>query len=155
MLQQFSHIFAFILLAIAFVAGGLLTNKILRRNRPTRLKLDTYECGEDPIESAWHRFNVRFYVIALVFIIFDVEIVFLFPWALVFKQLGWLALTEMFVFLGILVLGFAYIWSRGDLDWVRPEPVIPTLDNLMKLPGGASAAVARLREAGLTQRGIE
>jgi len=84
----------------------------------------SYECGEVPEGSAWVKFNVRFYVIALIFIIFDVEVIFLFPWAVVFQELsnnglGLLAFIEMFVFVLILIVGFAYVWVKGDLDWVK------------------------------------
>ena len=84
----------------------------------------SYECGEVPEGSAWVKFNVRFYVIALIFIIFDVEVIFLFPWAVVFQELsnnglGLLAFIEMFIFVLILIVGFAYVWVKGDLDWVK------------------------------------
>ena len=82
-------------------------------------KLTSYECGELPEGSAWVKFNIRFYVIALVFLIFDVEIVFLFPWAVVYQELGLLAFVEAFLFVLILVVGFAYVWVKGDLDWVK------------------------------------
>ena len=82
-------------------------------------KLVSYECGEIPEGSAWVQFNIRFYVIALIFLIFDVEIVFLFPWAVVYKELGLLAFIEAFIFVLILVVGFAYVWIKGDLDWVK------------------------------------
>lgn len=84
----------------------------------------SYECGEVPEGSAWVKFNVRFYVIALIFIIFDVEVIFLFPWAVIFQELsanglGLLAFVEMFIFVLILIVGFAYVWVKGDLDWVK------------------------------------
>ena len=84
----------------------------------------SYECGEIPEGSAWVKFNVRFYVIALIFIIFDVEVIFLYPWAVIFQELtnnglGLLAFLEMFIFVLILIVGFAYVWIKGDLDWVR------------------------------------
>ena len=82
-------------------------------------KLLSYECGEIPEGSAWVQFNIRFYVIALIFLIFDVEIVFLFPWAVVYQELGLLAFIEAFIFVVILVVGFAYVWIKGDLDWVK------------------------------------
>ena len=82
-------------------------------------KLISYECGEIPEGSAWVQFNIRFYVIALIFLIFDVEIVFLFPWAVVYKELGLLAFIEAFIFVLILVVGFMYVWKKGDLDWVK------------------------------------
>ena len=82
-------------------------------------KLLSYECGEVPEGSAWVQFNIRFYVIALIFLIFDVEIVFLFPWAVVYQELGLLAFIEAFLFVLILVVGFMYVWVKGDLDWVK------------------------------------
>ena len=87
-------------------------------------KLESYECGEVPEGSAWVKFNVRFYIIALIFLIFDVEVIFLFPWAVVFKELsetgfGFLAFIEMFIFVSIVIVGFAYVWVKGDLDWVK------------------------------------
>ena len=82
-------------------------------------KLIPYECGEIPEGSAWVQFNIRFYVIALIFLIFDVEIVFLFPWAVVYQELGLLAFIEAFLFVLILVVGFIYIWAKGDLNWVK------------------------------------
>ena len=88
-------------------------------SKKTKEKLDTYECGEVPEGSAWLQFNIRFYVIALIFLIFDVEVVFLFPWAVVFKELGLLAMVEMSIFLVILIVGLAYVWVKSDLDWVK------------------------------------
>jgi NADH-quinone oxidoreductase subunit A len=81
--------------------------------------METYECGEESEGSAWLQFNIRFYVIALIFLIFDVEVVFLFPWAVVFKEMGLLALIEMGIFLLILVVGLAYVWVKADLNWVK------------------------------------
>ena len=75
--------------------------------------------GEVPEGSAWVKFNVRFYVIALIFIIFDVEVIFLFPWAVIFQDLGFVGLIKMLIFMVILVLGFVYLWIKGDLDWVK------------------------------------
>jgi len=131
MLNEFSHVFAFFLLAIVFVAGGLVTNYFIRPRKPNELKLSIYECGEDPIGSGWLKFNIRFYVVALIFILFDVEIVFLFPWAVVYKQMGVLAFSEMLVFLAILIVGFAYVWVKGDLDWVRPKPYVAEMNDLI------------------------
>ena len=133
MLGEFSHVFAFIILAIIFVAGGLLTSKILRPKNPNQFKLSSYECGEDTIGGAWVKFNIRYYVVALIFILFDVEILFLFPWALVFKQMGWFAISEMFTFLGILLVGYIYVWAKGDLDWARPKPYVARLKDVVAL----------------------
>jgi len=88
---------------------------------PLPEKYTTYECGEEPVGSAWIQFNIRFYVIALIFIIFDVEVVFLLPWAVVFRKLGMFAFVEGLIFLAILAVGLAYVWRKGDLAWVKPE----------------------------------
>jgi NADH-quinone oxidoreductase subunit A len=125
MLTDFSRILAFFIIGAVFVAGGLIVAWLLRPKRPYSEKLTSYECGEEPVGDSWIRFNIRFYVVALVFLVFDVEIVFLFPWALVFKQLGMFAFVEMMVFLAILLVGFAYVWAKGDLEWDKPRPEIP------------------------------
>ena len=131
MLSDFGYILLFIISGIAFVALMLFIAKLIRPNRPNLEKLSTYESGEEPDGNANVRFNMRFYVIALIFVLFDVELIFLFPWATVFGNQhlieltnglwGWFSIVEMFVFLGILVLGLAYAWVKGHLDWVRPD----------------------------------
>ncbi len=128
MLTEFGQILAFILLAVIFVFIGLLTARIVSPHNPTKEKRTTYECGEDTIGPSWIKFNIRFYVIALIFVIFDVEVVFLFPWAVVFQKMGMIAFIEMLIFLLILAVGFIFVWARGDLEWVRPEPEIPALN---------------------------
>ncbi len=128
MLTEFGKILIFLIIGAIFVAGGLIASWILRPHRPYPEKLTSYECGEEPIGNAWIRFNVRFYVVALIFLIFEVEIVFLFPWALVYRTMGLFAFIEMAVFLGILMVGFAYVWVKGDLDWDKPRPQIPTIE---------------------------
>ena len=119
------------------VCLAFFINKLIAPHKPNPEKLTSYECGEEPTGNAWMPFNSRFYVIALVFLLFDVEMVFIFPWAIVFgshelnnadPRWGWLALTEMFVFLGILILGLAYVWAKGDLDWIKAKPIVPTTD---------------------------
>jgi len=127
MLTEFGKILIFLILGALFVAGGMIAAWLLRPHRPYPGKLATYECGEEPIGNAWVRFNVRFYVIALVFLIFEVEVVFLFPWALVYRQLGLFAFVEMAVFLLILIVGYVYVWVKGDLDWDKPKPEIPVI----------------------------
>ncbi|HLG42145.1 MAG TPA: NADH-quinone oxidoreductase subunit A, partial [Planctomycetota bacterium] len=92
---------------------------IIRPKRPYPEKLTTYECGEDTIGSAFVQFNVRFYIIALIFLIFDVEVASLIPWATVYKKFGIVALIEMGIFMLILISGFAYIWVKRDLEWVK------------------------------------
>lgn len=125
MLAEFGRVLIFLIIGAVFVAAGLIVARLLRAHRPYPSKLSTYECGEVPVGDTRIRFNIRFYVIALIFLIFDVEVVFLFPWALVLRELGWFALMEMVVFLGILFVGYAYVWRKGDLEWDRPAPRIP------------------------------
>ena len=127
MLTDFGRIFIFFLIGAVFVAGGLVFAWLLRPSRPYPNKLTSYECGEVPVGDAIVKFNIRFYVVALIFLIFDVEVVFLFPWALVFEKLGMYAFAEMMVFLVILLVGYAHVWAKGDLDWDRPVPSIPTV----------------------------
>jgi NADH-quinone oxidoreductase subunit A len=128
MLTEFGRVLIFMIVGALFVAIGLLTAWLLRPHRPYPSKLSTYECGESPIGDTRVRFNIRFYVIALIFLIFDVEVVFLFPWATVYKNLGWFAFVEMLVFLAILFVGYAYVWRKGDLDWDKPAPQIPRFE---------------------------
>jgi NADH-quinone oxidoreductase subunit A len=125
MLTEFGRVLIFLLLGVIFVAGGLITSWLIRAHRPYPSKLTTYECGETPLGDTRVRFNIRFYVVALIFLIFDVEVVFLFPWATVFRELGWFAFIEMMIFLAILFVGYAYVWRKGDLDWDKPRPQIP------------------------------
>lgn len=116
------------------VALIFFINRIVSPKNPTREKLTSYECGEEPTGSAWLPFNPRFYVIALVFLLFEVEMVFVFPWATVFgsheinsfePRWGILSLIEMFVFLGVLILGLVYVWVKGDLEWIKPAAIKP------------------------------
>jgi NADH:ubiquinone oxidoreductase subunit 3 (subunit A) len=121
MLTSYSSVLAFMVVALAFLVVNLIAWKILRPSRFSEEKLTTYECGENPTGSAWVQFNIRFYVFALIFIIFDVEAVFLLPWAVVFRELGMVAFLEGLVFIAILVVALAYVWRKGDLEWVRAE----------------------------------
>ena len=121
MYQDFLPIIIFTALAVVLIGLPLGLQFILspRKNKGGD-KLISYECGEIPEGSAWVQFNIRFYVIALIFLIFDVEIVFLFPWAVVFKdflQYGPFIFVEMVIFLSILTFGFVYVWKNGVLDW--------------------------------------
>ena len=189
MLPLVAYMLLFLVIAVVFVAFHLLLGRLVRPNRPNAEKATIYECGEPTIGSAWIQFDLRFYVVALLFVIFDVEVAFFFPWAVVFGQannaantglsveerasaylalvpdqpecraqrnevrrllekaqdpaiedrdqirnkleekladttapaqsLGWMALFDILVFFGVLLVGFAYLWKRGDLAWVR------------------------------------
>ena len=131
MLTDFGIILLFFIIGFIFVGIGLVSSAIVRPNKPNPIKNSTYECGEIPMGVPWVRFNVRFYVVALVFLLFDVEVVFLLPWAVVFKGLGWFAFIEMLVFVVILMAGLAYVWAKGDIDWEKPIPYIPKLSDLV------------------------
>jgi NADH-quinone oxidoreductase subunit A len=124
---QFANVLIFVLLA--FVLCGLMLGLglLLRPANPTQNKLSTYECGEPPSGPAWINFNIRFYLIALVFVIFDVELAFVYPVVTVFKDWvargqGALALTEIAIFIGILAVGLVYVWGKGDLEWLKRLP---------------------------------
>lgn len=131
-ISGFGEILLFIIGGTLFIALTLLISRFIRPNRPNAEKLSTYESGEEPVGSAWAQFNIRFYIIALIFLLFEVEIVLLFPWATVFakKELiaqtngrwGWFAVTEAVAFIVILALGLAYAWKNGFLNWVKPDP---------------------------------
>ena len=118
-----AHATILIYVGVVIVALGvsLIAWTVLRPSRYSEEKLTTYECGEDPTGNAWIQFNIRFYVFALIFVVFDVEAVFLLPWATVFRELGLLAYIEGLVFIAILVVGLGYVWRKGDLAWVRTE----------------------------------
>ncbi len=119
MYRDFGTVFLFIIIGAVLLTVALLLAKLLSPARPSKNKLSTYECGEEAEGSAWVTFNIRYYVIALIFIIFDVEVLFLFPWAVVYKDLGWFAFIEMAIFLVILIFGLVYVWKKRDLDWVK------------------------------------
>lgn len=141
-LTEFGKIFLFLIIGILLVSATLFLSRLLSIRRPTPLKLSSYECGEEPSGNSWLQFNSRFYVIALIFLLFDVELIFIFPWTTVFGQKilinadpmwGWLTLIEMFIFVGILLIGLVYVWRKGDLDWIRPEQKLPVAESNIPL----------------------
>ena len=124
---QFANVLVFF--ALAFVLCGLMLGLgiLLRPANPSRSKLSTYECGEPPSGPAWINFNIRFYLIALVFVIFDVELAFVYPVVTVFRDWirngqGGFALAEITLFIGILAVGLVYVWVKGDLEWLKRIP---------------------------------
>jgi len=162
MTELVGYMVLFVVVAVFFVFIHLVAGRFIRPVKPDPEKLTIYECGEPTIGSSWIQFDLRFYVVALLFVIFDVEVAFFFPWAVVFgkvnalasmdekdpgrtaivqqlvptdsnrpetanpqisvndaTRLGWLAFWDLLVFFGVLLVGFAYLWRRGDLDWVR------------------------------------
>ena len=116
--QNYIPIFIFIAVVGILIPLTLVLAKLVRPANPNKVKLMPYECGVDPIDNARGRYTVRFYIIAILFVVFDVETIFLFPWAVRFKFLGVFGLVEMLVFLAILVAGYIWIWKKGALEWV-------------------------------------
>jgi NADH-quinone oxidoreductase subunit A len=196
-----AYLLVFLVVGVFFIFFHLMLGKIVRPARPDAEKLTIYECGEPTIGSSWIQFDLRFYVVALLFVIFDVEVVFFFPWAVVFgkatalgqtdqpdraqlsqelvpaemrllppirgqqnqpgqqlaaanepiavdgaRSLAWLAFWDILVFFGVLLVGFAYLWKRGDLDWVRSTMAEESPAALPEPPGSALAARAEQRE---------
>jgi NADH-quinone oxidoreductase subunit A len=144
-IPEFGVILLFIIGGILFTSAVLFVGWLIRPHRPNEEKLSSYECGEEATGNAWMQFNTRFYIIALIFILFEVEIVFLFPWATIFARRDlidstqgiwtWFSVTEVFVFIALLALGLAYVWVKGFLEWEKPlqetrdiaSPVPPAL----------------------------
>lgn len=104
-------------LAIAFAGGTVIASFLTGPRISQGDKLDPYECGMPPVGNPRERFNVKFFLVGMVFVIFDIEIVFLFLWAVIFRRLGWFGILEMLIFVGILVLALAYVWKKGVLEW--------------------------------------
>jgi len=114
-----------ILIVFIFVLGFAVTNIILSyafgKHKNTRAKLMPYECGVDPVGSAHQRFSVKFYLVAMLFILFDVEAIFLYPWAVIARDLKMFGFWEMLVYIALVLVGFFYIWKKGIIDWNKPE----------------------------------
>lgn len=111
-------IFLFLVIAILFPIVVLAAAKLIRPSAPSSTKLEAYECGIQAASDSRGRYTVRFYIIAILFVIFDVEAVFLFPWAVRYQHLGWFGVAEVTVFLTILVVGYLWAWKKGALEWV-------------------------------------
>ena len=117
MLESYFPILLFLAVGTAVGVVLPLLGKLLAPSRPDPEKLSPYECGFEAFEDARMKFDVRYYLVAILFILFDLEIAFLFPWAIVLQDIGWFGLISMFIFLGILVVGFIYEWKKGALEW--------------------------------------
>ena len=115
--ETFLPILVLLGVAVAMAAVILFLNGILGPRLRTRKKLEVYESGVPLVDASHKRVSIQFFVIAMIFILFDVEIAFIYPWALVFKAAGWPLFVEMFVFLAVLIVGYAYIWKKGAFDW--------------------------------------
>jgi NADH-quinone oxidoreductase subunit A len=117
MLQQYLPVLVTFCLAGALVALMVSIGRLLGPHRPSPTKGEPFECGNPPSGSAWGRFAVKFYLTAILFIVFDVEVVFLYPWAVVFRRLGWFGFAEMMVFVAVLGVALLYVWRKGALEW--------------------------------------
>ncbi len=117
MLENYFPILIFLVLGVFFGVAPMLAGWVVAPNHPDSAKLSPYECGFEAFEDSRTKFDVRYYLVAILFIIFDLEIAFLFPWAVVLNDIGWFGFISMVVFLGILVVGFAYEWKKGALEW--------------------------------------
>ena len=125
---HFGNVLVFLLLGFVLAAMMLGLGRLVRPSNPGAQKLSSYECGEPPTGSAWINFNIRFYLVALVFVIFDVELAFMYPVMAVFRSWvadgrGPFALAEIVLFIGILAVGLVYVWVKRDLEWVKRVPV--------------------------------
>lgn len=114
---SYFYVFTFFTVGALFVTALLTASSLVQPKKVTREKLLTYESGEEPVGPAWGRYPTHFYVFALLFVVFDVEVIFLFPWAVLFKDLGWYGLIEMGIFIFILVVGLFYAWKKDALRW--------------------------------------
>lgn len=123
MLSDYLPVVVLAALSLLFAVGSLSASALLRPHRPTPAKLSPYECGIEPERlPQGERFSVKFYVVAMLFIIFDIETIFLFPWAVGFRQLGLFGLVEMAIFIALVFVAYVYVWRKGGLDWATPEP---------------------------------
>ncbi|HVO19613.1 MAG TPA: NADH-quinone oxidoreductase subunit A [Anaeromyxobacter sp.] len=151
---HFGAVLAFALVALVFALGGITLSRLLGPRVPSAEKATIYECGERPIGVAWFNFNPRFYLVALVFVIFEVDIGLTFPVVVVYRRWveespvrAWTALFELLAFTVILVVGLAWVWARGDLDWVKRLPAQTGASQGRRAPAGAGADQAGNRPA--------
>ena len=117
MLGAYLPILVLVIIAVCFGMGSLVFSTLIGQKKPSKVKLAPYECGCEPVGSARERFSIKFYLIAMLFILFDIEAVFLYPWSVIFKRLGMFGLMEMGVFIAILFVGYVYVWKKGALEW--------------------------------------
>ena len=117
MLGAYLPILVLVIIAVCFGMGSLVFSTLIGQKKPSKVKLAPYECGCEPVGTARERFSIKFYLIAMLFILFDIEAVFLYPWSVIFKRLGMFGLMEMGVFIAILFVGYVYVWKKGALEW--------------------------------------
>ena len=150
MLSEYLPIVILAGLALVFAVASLAASSLLRPNRPNPVKLSAYECGNDPVRlPRGEKFSVKFYVVAMLFIIFDIETIFLFPWAVTFRSLGMFGLGEMAIFIALVFVAYVYVWRKGGLDWGEGPMPAPAADaaaaRLEAPPGEAPREVVGAR----------
>ena len=118
-MQGWFSILLLLALGAAFAVGSIVLSKILGPRRPTPEKSAPYECGMPPVGDARERHSVKFYLVAMVFLLFDIEVAFLYPWAMALRDLGWSGFLQVVLFLALLLAGYVYVWRKGVLDWGR------------------------------------
>jgi len=118
MLNEWGAILIFLLIGLVFAAGGIASSFLIHPRRPTKIKEEVYECGPPTIGPTWVQFRVQYFLYALIFVIFDVETIYLYPWAVKFQTLGLFAFIEMIIFIFILVVGLWYAWKEGAFTWI-------------------------------------
>jgi NADH-quinone oxidoreductase subunit A len=116
--QNYVPVFLFLFMVFVLIGGTVLVAALVRPRKPSAVKGMPYECGIDPVDDSRKRYTIRFYIVAILFVVFDVETIFLFPWAVQYKYLGVFGFGEMLVFLGILIAGYIWVWKKGALEWV-------------------------------------
>ena len=135
-ISEYGKILLMAIVGMLLVCATIFLAYVLSPKNPNPVKLSTYECGEESVGTSWIQFNPRFYVIALIFLLFDVELIFIFPWATVFgnadfiaadARWGWFTLVEMAIFIGILIVGLIYVWKSGDISWIKPQHKTPSV----------------------------
>lgn len=119
LLESYIPVVIFVLVGLAVPAAGIFVAGLLSPKNPTKEKATSYECGELPIGSAWHQYNMQYYMYAILLIIFDVEVLFLYPWAVMYIDLGWRVFYAMLAFLVLIFLGLIYEWKKGGLEWLK------------------------------------
>jgi len=117
MLIEYLAILIYVAIAVAFALFAVAASALLGQKKPTALKQATYECGMTTVGSSFRRIPIKYYIIAMLFLLFDIEVVFLYPWAVVFKEFKFFAFISMAVFIGILLIAYIYIWKKGALEW--------------------------------------
>lgn len=117
MLDSYLPIITLIVIALCFSIGSVVFSRLVGEKKPSEIKLAPYECGMPPVGSAREQFSIKFYIIAMLFIVFDIEAMFLYPWAVIYRSLKLFGLIEMVVFIAILLIGFLYVWKKGALEW--------------------------------------